>query len=61
MKHPIHCDNCLAELEPWEKVYDFENKYLCENCFEAKFDELSLDEKAQLIGSEVRTVEEILS
>lgn len=54
----FQCAECLCELQPWETVYGFEGKWYCEDCFEAKFDELTLDEKARLIGSEVRTVED---
>ena len=55
----MKCADCNAELEPYETVYSFENGWYCEDCFAGKRDELSLAEFAELIGSEVRTVEDL--
>lgn len=56
----LQCAECLCECAPWETAYRFEGKWYCENCFEGIRDELSLNEFADLIGSEHLTVEEIL-
>ena len=57
----MKCADCGAELEPWETVYNFENGWYCEDCFESMRSELSLAEFAELIGSEVCTVEDLLN
>ena len=55
----MRCADCDAELEPWETVYSFENGWYCEDCFAGKWDELSLAEFAELIGSETCKVEDL--
>ena len=55
----MKCADCDAELEPWETVYNFENGWYCEDCFESMRSELSLAEFAELIGSETCKVEDL--
>ena len=55
----MRCADCGAELEPWETVYNFENGWYCEDCFDSMRSEISLAEFAELIGSEVCTVEDL--
>ena len=55
----MRCADCNAELEPWETVYNFENGWYCEDCFESMRSELSLAEFAELIGSETCKVEDL--
>lgn len=54
-KHKKYCAECCAIFNDWETIYSWdeghETVYLCEDCFDAKFDELSRIEKAQLVGS----------
>ena len=51
------CEDCLAELMPWEECYSWQEGkkriIVCADCFEALFDELTLSEKARLAGSDV--------
>lgn len=60
----IICNECGARCTADEEMFSWDyGKYtglVCEDCFDAMFDELTRNEKAHLIGSEVRTVEEIL-
>ena len=55
----MKCADCDAELEPWETVYNFENGWYCEDCFESMRSELTLAEFAELIGSETCKVEDL--
>ena len=55
----MKCADCDAELEPWETVYNFENGWYCEDCFESMRSELSLAKFAELIGSETCKVEDL--
>ena len=55
----MRCADCDAELEPWETVYNFENGWYCEDCFESIRSELSLAKFAELIGSETCKVEDL--
>ena len=55
----MRCADCDAELEPWETIYNFENGWYCEDCFDSMRSEISLAEFAELIGSEVCTVEDL--
>ena len=55
----IRCVDCGAELDPWEDAYQWENDYICEDCFDGKVNDLSRYEMAQLMGCEVKKVEEI--
>ena len=57
----MRCADCGAELEPWETIYSFDNAWYCEDCFTDKRRELSNAEFAELIGSEVCTVEDLLN
>lgn len=58
----ICCADCGAELNDWDKLYSWDEGkmtvWLCEDCFDRYFDDLSRDEKAEFIGSEVRTAED---
>ena len=55
----MRCADCDAELEPWETVYNFENGWYCEDCFDSMRSEISLAEFAELIGSESCKVEDL--
>ena len=55
----MKCADCDTELEPWETVYNFENGWYCEDCFESMRSELTLAEFAELIGSETCKVEDL--
>ena len=55
----MRCADCGAELEPWETIYNFDNAWYCEDCFDSMRSEISLAEFAELIGSEVCTVEDL--
>ena len=55
----MRCADCGAELEPWETIYSFDAAWYCEDCFTDKRDELSNAVFADLIGSEVFTVEDL--
>ena len=55
----MRCADCDAELEPWETVYNFENGWYCEDCFDSMRSEISLAEFAELIGSETCKVEDL--
>ena len=55
----MKCADCDAELEPWETVYNFENGWYCEDCFESMRSEMPLAEFAELIGSETCKVEDL--
>lgn len=54
-KHKIHCAECCAIFNDWDVMYSWDENgealYLCEDCFDAKFDGLSRAEKAELVGS----------
>ena len=45
---------------PWETAYRFNGDWFCSDCFDGIRSEQTLDEFADLIGSEHMTVEEIL-
>ena len=55
----MKCADCGAELEPWETVYNFENGWYCEDCFDSMRSEISLAKFAELIGSETCKVEDL--
>ena len=55
----MKCADCDAELEPWETVYNFENGWYCEDCFESMRSEMPLAAFAELIGSETCKVEDL--
>lgn len=51
------CEECGAVLEPGERAFSWagvrgREVLVCEVCFRGLFDELSIDEKAALAGSE---------
>lgn len=60
MKQPIICSECLAELPEWETVYNWENEWICEDCFKAKVDELTIVELAELLDVETRVVSDFM-
>ena len=35
-KARIKCDECGAELYPWDTVFSWEKGWLCEDCFDGK-------------------------
>ena len=53
----LQCSECGAAFLPWEDIYTWSegnrNAYVCSDCFDALFDELTRHERAALIGSEV--------
>ncbi len=57
----MHCEECGAAFEPWQEMYSWTEGYrsvfVCSDCFDALFDELTRPERAALIGSEVLTPE----
>ena len=55
----MRCADCDAELEPWETIYSYNGGWYCEDCFDSMRSEISLAEFAELIGSEVCTVEDL--
>ena len=55
----MRCADWNAELKPYETVYNFENGWYCEDCFESMRSELSLAEFAEIIGSETCKVEDL--
>ena len=55
----MRCADCDAELEPYETVYNFENGWYCEDCFDSMRSEISLAEFAELSGSEACTAEDL--
>ena len=55
----MRCADCDAELEPWETVYNFENGWYCEDCFDSMRSELSVAEFAEIIGSATCKVEDL--
>lgn len=48
---------CGCEVHEGEELYEWENKTLCPDCMEEKFNEMTLQEKAALLGCEFSTVE----
>lgn len=55
----MRCADCGAELAPYETIYSYNCGWYCEDCFGSMRSELSLAEFAELIGSEVCTVEDL--
>ena len=53
-----YCSECRAEFGPQDEIYSWTDGkssfYVCCDCFDALFNELSRYEKAALIGSEVQ-------
>ena len=41
---------CSHEVYPGERMFEWEGKTLCPDCFEEKFCALSIEEKANLLG-----------
>lgn len=41
---------CGHEVYPGENMFEWEDKTLCPDCLEDKFSELSIEEKADLMG-----------
>lgn len=42
-----------------DKLYSWENGWICDFCFDGKIHELSRDELAELVGSEVKTADDL--
>ena len=59
-KRRLCCAECGAEFEPWENVFTWEGGYVCCDCFDSLCAELDRYERAELLGSEVLTAEDIL-
>lgn len=59
----FRCADCGCRAAPWEEVYSWDTRdgrvYLCEDCFDARFGELTRRERAALIGSDVLRAEEL--
>ena len=57
MKKSLHCSECGARFFPCEEIFTWEHdkdaELLCADCFDARLNELSRFEIAELIGSEV--------
>lgn len=57
------CGECGALIETWQEMYSWTegkcSEFVCSDCFDALFDELTRHERARLIGSEVTTPEEL--
>lgn len=58
-KRRLCCAECDVEFEPWEEAFSWESGYVCSDCFDRLFGELSRRERAELIGSEVLLPEDI--
>ena len=60
----LRCSECGAVFNPWEEIFSWadggEGEYVCCDCFDALFDELTRHERAALIGSEIKTAEMLL-
>ena len=56
----LFCSDCGCECMPWETAYRFNGDWYCSDCFDGIRSEQTLDEFADLIGSEHMTVEEVL-
>lgn len=50
---PARCNECRAQFEDDEDMYMWDGGFVCSDCFDVLFDELSRGEKAALIGSAV--------
>lgn len=48
---------CGCEVYEGETIFSYDGGTLCPDCMEAIFDEMSLEEKAELLGCTWRTVE----
>ena len=57
----MRCADCDTKLEPYDTIYSYNGGWHCVDCFESMRSELSLAEFAELIGSEVCTVEDLLN
>ena len=55
----MRCADCDTELEPYDTIYSYNGGWYCEDCFESMRSEMPLAEFAELIGSEVCTVEDL--
>lgn len=60
----LRCSECGAVFNPWEEIFSWSDggtdEYVCSDCFDALFDELTRYERAALIGSEIKTAETLL-
>lgn len=60
MNQPIICSECLAELPECETLFYWEHEWICEDCFKAKVDELTIVELAELLDVETRSVSDFM-
>ncbi len=62
-RNTYRCGECGSLIEPWQEMYSWTegkcSKFVCSDCFDALFDELTRFERAALIGSEITTPEEL--
>lgn len=56
----MRCADCGAELAPYDTIYSYNGGWYCEDCFDSMRSELTLAEFAELIGSEVCKVEDLI-
>ena len=54
IKHSVTCSNCgfTAPEDGCDEFYRWEGEIICGECMEEKFDEMSLMEKAALLGAD---------
>ena len=54
----LRCGGCGCQIRPWERMYSWTERgyadWLCEDCFDWRFGELTREEKAALLGCQVR-------
>lgn len=64
VKRKLRCCECGAVFTAWEEIFSWSegdgNEYVCCDCFDALFNELTRHERAALIGSEIHTVETLV-
>ena len=58
-KYRAYYAQCRLMFENGDEIFSWEGEYVCSDCFDALFDELTRPERAQLRGSEVTTPEEL--
>lgn len=47
------CAECGADFEDGEEIYSWDEGFVCCDCFDSLFDDLSRSERAELLGCEV--------
>lgn len=53
------CEECGNWFYGDERIYISNGRKLCPECFDEEFDELTTDEKADFVGAEKTTAEEL--